>query len=577
MADICPHCQTRQTTSVPLPQKPAEVLRGWLANVASFTSALAVLAGFFLPWFHPLRWPLFFGLSEATHQALEARLSLSGLDLARQQFLAHEFYSPQTLPGDFALLWLVPMTALLLLGAETVRVGQMRAPGWLRFWAALAVCASVVSMVYLFFESQISPTITYVDTEYGFWLTCTGLVVATMLLLRRRRYVGEFSRARRAMLFTGLNWLAVLGVGATITGFFVSEQQSYARARGVRAVFPTGIDANFPLGNVLTWSPDSKTLLARTAPPPSSLLWEGGLPQLPLSLSWRQSGGVQFAMLEIQQMTAQSWSPDGRLLAMTIAGQTEVYCWYTENWAVFRSYAVPGPGKVSLRGLAWSPDSQHLAAGVDGTTPGRDVLYVWEVASGKRLTAYALPFQMSAGVYTVAWSPDGSALAASGVAGNRDNLTGFVIVWDVATGQVRFQHIAQERGVIISALGWSPDSRLLAFADSSSSDGSFTQIEPGVLVQVWDVMANRPGQSYVGHILGINCLTWSPDGKLLAAGGDDETVQVWDTTSGERVLLYQGHQGQYESGSMVLDVAWSPDGSMIASTTTNEIRIWDAP
>ncbi len=76
-------------------------------------------------------------------------------------------------------------------------------------------------------------------------------------------------------------------------------------------------------------------------------------------------------------------------------------------------------------------------------------------------------------------------------------------------------------------------------------------------------------------------MVWSPDGKRIASGGYNKTVQVWDAKSGHLYLTYRGHY------SYVFAVAWSPDGTRIVSatgaagpdhpvTSNNSVKVWDA-
>lgn len=597
-AAVCPFCHTPVLTTDPVRRR--------VVRLVSIISSLLILVGFFLPWFHPLSWPLNVGADQAAQQALNASISLSGLDLTRTPFFAHEFYSPQTLPEEVLLLWLLPLTALLLLGAELARVGRSGAFRWLRFWAALAICVSALSLLRLFFNPSTSLNLLNVlkqfsfNGEYGFWLTCAGLCIATPLLFRPQKEHDEskgLSSERRTVLVASLNLLALLGVGTAATIFLLSEQQKAARVWGTRALFGMNGTTNFPLGKVLAWSPDGKTLLARTLN--SGLL--GALPPSSLKIIWEYEDSIRFATLPFQEITAQAWSPDGRYLAMTVLGQPRILTWSIESadqWVAFRNYTAGGTGKALLRGLAWSPDGQRLAGGVQGIDPQGNALYVWETASGKQLAAYASPLQMNAAIYDVAWSPDGHTLAACGVAGHEvvtgqspvvattaSGLQGFVVAWDVQSGQVSFQRLSSLLGAVITSLAWSPDSRLLAFADGAFQENvalqsnPFTQLVAGVSLQTWEVAANRLERSYSGHILGINCVAWSPDGQRLAAGGDDETVQVWETTNGQRLLVYQGDEDEFSRvrGARIMDLAWSPDGKTLASLTNFEVRVWNAP
>src|SRR5207248_546894 len=56
----------------------------------------------------------------------------------------------------------------------------------------------------------------------------------------------------------------------------------------------------------------------------------------------------------------------------------------------------------------------------------------------------------------------------------------------------------------------------------------------------------------------------SPDGKRVAFGGWDETVQVYEIAEGGKTLTYRGHADR------VVTIAWSPDGEYIASACSGD-------
>src|SRR5260370_17580430 len=111
----------------------------------------------------------------------------------------------------------------------------------------------------------------------------------------------------------------------------------------------------------------------------------------------------------------------------------------------------------------------------------------------------------------------------------------------------------------VQALAWSPDGSRIA---SGSSDET---------VQIWDATTGAQVRIYHGHAGSVSTIAWSPDSTRIASGSDDGTVQIWDATTGEQVGTYGSHS------HAVCTVVWSPDGVLIASGSFDKtVRIWDA-
>jgi serine/threonine protein kinase len=82
--------------------------------------------------------------------------------------------------------------------------------------------------------------------------------------------------------------------------------------------------------------------------------------------------------------------------------------------------------------------------------------------------------------------------------------------------------------------------------------------------------------TYHGHLKEVYTVGWSPDGKFLASGSGDETVQIWDFARGANILTYCGHRHKVGKG-LVQAIMWSPDGNYIVSGSWDKtVRIWDA-
>jgi WD40 repeat protein len=120
----------------------------------------------------------------------------------------------------------------------------------------------------------------------------------------------------------------------------------------------------------------------------------------------------------------------------------------------------------------------------------------------------------------------------------------------------------------VNSVVWSPDGKEIA---SGSSDTT---------VQVWDASTGNKHLTYTGHARHVRSVAWSPDGKYIASGGLDTTVQVWEAMTGKHHLTYTGHPWGVNS------VVWSPDGRLIASgddeyiergdKSDSTVQIWEA-
>lgn len=104
-----------------------------------------------------------------------------------------------------------------------------------------------------------------------------------------------------------------------------------------------------------------------------------------------------------------------------------------------------------------------------------------------------------------------------------------------------------------TAVAWSPNGKRIA---SGSEDHT---------VQVWDALDVTNSFVYRGHSDAVDAVRWSPDGQRIASAS--KNVLVWDATSGKTIFIYS------TSGA---PMAWSLDGTRIASSVNKIVQVWAA-
>jgi WD40 repeat protein/serine/threonine protein kinase len=167
------------------------------------------------------------------------------------------------------------------------------------------------------------------------------------------------------------------------------------------------------------------------------------------------------------------------------------------------------------------------------------------------------------GILDVSWSPNGRLLAIAGNGEPSDGGTlewaGWVHVFDPVKRQRIWKLHHGTSRVAATAVTWSPDGQRLVSGDMNG------------LAEVWDMSSGRKVISAPLHTARINTLAWSPDGRRIASGSADKTVRVWDPTRGEELLRFDASDAQ------VTQCQWSPDGRRLAASGADgTILIWDA-
>lgn len=88
-------------------------------------------------------------------------------------------------------------------------------------------------------------------------------------------------------------------------------------------------------------------------------------------------------------------------------------------------------------------------------------------------------------------------------------------------------------------------------------------------VRLWDVTSGKLVRVFVDSHLPVQCVSFSPDGKYLAAAGEESKIRIFDLAAGSQIFELKDHSAAVNS------MAWSPDGTLITSCCADgSVRIF---
>jgi WD40 repeat protein/class 3 adenylate cyclase len=220
-----------------------------------------------------------------------------------------------------------------------------------------------------------------------------------------------------------------------------------------------------------------------------------------------------------------------------------------------RLQATMSAGTKGYRILSYVPHSQLIVA------RSEKVLDFFDTRTGRQSGKSIRLGLGSAGGLAV--SSDGRLVAT----GSADRTVTF---WDVATREPMGPTLTP-RGPDPPRLAFSPDGRLLVTATGRYPDPS--PAETAESVQVWDVATRQPlGLPLAGHTASVIAAAFSPDGRILATGGNDGLVVLHDAATGA-TLAPSLDVGR---ANYVQNLAFSPDGSRLGvGTQAGDSPIFD--
>jgi WD40 repeat protein/predicted ATP-binding protein involved in virulence len=131
-------------------------------------------------------------------------------------------------------------------------------------------------------------------------------------------------------------------------------------------------------------------------------------------------------------------------------------------------------------------------------------------------------------------------------------------VKDSIPPQLKFRFSLEEHVGTVILPAWSPNGRILA---SGSADKS---------VNLWNPADGRLIRKLKNHSDAVVCLAWSPDGNLIASGSYDDSIVIWDESNQKKIKTLRPRDGH------VTNLAWSPSGHQLAAGfETGVINIYE--
>jgi WD40 repeat protein len=166
-------------------------------------------------------------------------------------------------------------------------------------------------------------------------------------------------------------------------------------------------------------------------------------------------------------------------------------------------------------------------------------------------------FGVTPDFHAAAFSPDGAILAASDSSDE---------IYLIDVGERSIRSISPEGfdsdGYVFS-IAFSPDGRLLAVLSRSIRIIDMRTLEQTV------AFAGH-GNAYFWETKGARAMAFGPSGKVIASGGTDGDVKVWDATSGRQLASWSA------SDEWIYGIAFSPDGRLLATASGDGlVRLWD--
>ena len=208
--------------------------------------------------------------------------------------------------------------------------------------------------------------------------------------------------------------------------------------------------------------------------------------------------------------------------------------------------------------VSFNPGGTMMATGIRGRN-----IYIWDVQTWQITSV----LEADDDVATLAFAPDGRSLVAGDIRGK-------ITVWNTTNWKNRTVLNICKRIAPLSYLP--PPAHLISIRGHINTvtfnpEGNLLAVGCNQQTLIWDMQNGKLHRKFGGHKGDVLKMAFSPDGKRISTGSDDNTVIIWDIESGQQIDVLTGHTNNVQA------LVYSPDGNyLISGANDNVIIVWNA-